>query len=365
MPLVPNYISTLQPYKAGKPISEVQKEFGLKEVIKLASNENPLGVSPLAIEEAKKVLNDINFYPDGGIKLREILAEKENVKLENVIVGSGSESIMGNIIRTFLCDDEECLTTEFPFIGFRVLVQTRGVKIKYVPYKNWQYDLEKIANAINEKTKIIYLANPNNPTGTFFTKEEFDNFYKKVPQNILIILDEAYFEYAQNNINYPNSMFYRYDNVITLRTFSKAYGLAGIRIGYGFAHDELIKNLLKVKLPFEPSSIASASGIGALKDIEFLEKTIQLNHEGIKFLTSSLREIKLNVVNSVANFAFLNFDSEKKVNFIFQKLLEKGIIVRPLSGFGLSNCMRVSTGTMEQNEKFVYELKNIISKNNF
>src|SRR5690242_629774 len=176
---------------------------------------------------------------------------------------------MSNIIRAFLCDEDEVLTTEAAFIGFQVLAKSRGVKYHTVPYKDWCYDLPALAAQINQNTKIIYLANPNNPTGTIFTRHEFDDFYRPVPERVLIILDEAYFEYAKDNPRYPDSMHYRYDNVITLRTFSKVYGLAGVRIGYGFAHEELIANLLKVKLPFEPARWRRRRGLRRSKTRRF------------------------------------------------------------------------------------------------
>ena len=254
MPLVPPYIESLRPYEPGRSIDEVRRAYGLTNVAKLASNENPLGPSPLAIEAVRRQLGGLHLYPNGGLDLRRTLAEQFDLKPENVIAGSGSEGIMSNIIRTFLCDDDEVLTTDAAFIGFQVLARSRGVRYRTVPYRDWHYDLPALAARITEKTKIVYLANPNNPTGTIFTRQEFDSFYRHVPERVLIILDEAYFEYAKDNPRYPDSMHYRYDNVITLRTFSKIYGLAGIRIGYGFAHEELIANLLKVKLPFEPST---------------------------------------------------------------------------------------------------------------
>src|ERR1022692_4599164 len=239
VPLVPPYIESLRPYEAGRTIESVRKQYGLTHVAKLGSNENPLGASPKAMEAITRASNGLNRYPNGGLDLREVLAREYDVKVENVIAGSGSEGIMSNIIRAFLCDDDEVLTTDAAFIGFQVLARSRGVKYRTVPYRDWHYDLPALAAQITENTKIIYLANPNNPTGTIFTRQEFDSFYRHVPERVLIILDEAYFEYAQDNPRYPDSMHYRYDNVITLRTFSKIYGLAGVRIGYGFAHEDL------------------------------------------------------------------------------------------------------------------------------
>jgi histidinol-phosphate aminotransferase len=353
MPLVPPYIESLRPYEPGRSIKEVEREYGLTSVAKLASNENPLGASPLALREINRFAPTLNIYPNGGLDLRRVLAEKFDLKIENVIAGSGSEGIMSNIIRTFLSDEDEVLTTEAAFIGFQVLAKSRGVTYRTVPYRDWHYDLAALAREINERTKIVYLANPNNPTGTIFTKQEFDTFYRHVPERVLIILDEAYFEYAKDNPRYPDSMHYRYDNVITLRTFSKIYGLAGIRIGYGFAHEELITNLLKVKLPFEPSTLAQAAGIGALSDKEFLHRSLELNARGLQLLTSSLRELGFTVVPSEANFVMVVLSSEEQAAALTTDLLKKGVIVRPLKAFGLPHCVRISTGTDQENHRCV------------
>lgn len=349
VPLVPPNIEALRPYEAGRTIESVRQQYGLARIAKLASNENPLGASPKAIEAMSKTLNGLNLYPDGGLRLREVLAAQFDLKVENVIAGSGSEGIMSNIIRAFLCDEDEVLTTEAAFIGFQVLARSRGVKYRTVPYLDWHYDLPALAAAINEHTKIIYLANPNNPTGTIFTRQQFDQFYQHVPERVLIILDEAYFEYAQDNPRYPDSMHYRYDNVITLRTFSKAYGLAGARIGYGFAHEELIRNLLKVKLPFEPSTPAQAAGIAALSDKEFLHRSLELNARGLRFLSEGLRDLGLPLAPSEANFVMIDMASEGEAMRVFEELLSQGVVVRPLKAFGLPRCLRVSTGTDEDN----------------
>lgn len=353
MALVPSYIESLRPYEPGRSIDEVQREFGLKRISKLASNENPLGPSQLAVDAIAHALNSLNLYPSGGLELRRVLAEKFDVKVENVIAGNGSESIMSSIIRTFLCDEDEVLTTEAAFIGFQVVAKSRGVKYRTVPYRDWRYDLQALAAAINDHTKIVYLANPNNPTGTIFSKHEFDEFYKHVPERVLIILDEAYFEYAKDNPRYPDSMHYRYDNVITLRTFSKIYGLAGVRIGYGFAHETLIANLLKVKLPFEPSTLAEAAGIAALRDKEFLHRSLELNARGLHLLTRCLREMGMTVVPSEANFIMLVLGRAEQASQMVRDLLMQGVIVRPLGSFGLPNCIRISTGTDEDNQRCI------------
>jgi len=347
MPLVPAYIAALQPYEAGRTLESVRRQYGLSRIVKLASNENPLGASPLAIEAMRRSLDCLNQYPDGGLALREVLAREFEVKVENVIAGNGSESIMSSIIRAFLCDDDEVLTTEAAFIGFQVLAHSRGVSYRTVPYRDWHYDLPALAGQINSRTKIIYLANPNNPTGTIFTKQEFDEFYRHVPERVLIILDEAYFEYAKDNPRYPDSMHYRYDNVITLRTFSKVYGLAGVRIGYGFAHQELIRNLLKVKLPFEPSTPAQAAGIAALSDYEFLHRSLGQNARALRCLTSGLEALGIEVVPSEANFVMLVFRDEREASRMAGDVLSQGVVVRPLKSFGLPQCLRISTGTDE------------------
>ena len=285
MPLVPDYIANLNPYQPGRNAQEVARAYNLSRVVKLGSNENPLGSSPASLEAIRQAISNLNIYPDGGLLLRQTLAREFDTKPENVIAGNGSEALISNIIRTFLCDDDEVLTTEAAFIGFQVVAKSRGTRYRTVPLTpEYSYDLAAIAAAITGKTKIIYLANPNNPTGTIFSKHEFDAFYRHVPERVLIILDEAYFEYAKDNPRYPDSMSYRYDNVITLRTFSKVYGLAGARIGYGFAHEELIANLLKVKLPFEPGSLAQAAGIAALRDRAFLHRSLETNARGMEAL---------------------------------------------------------------------------------
>ena len=363
MPLVPPYIESLRPYEAGRTIESVRRQYALTHIAKLASNENPLGTSPKAVEALQRTLGSLNLYPSGGLELREVLAEEFDLRVENVIAGSGSEGIMSTIIRAFLCDDDEVLTTEAAFIGFQVLARSRGVKYRAVPYRDWTYDLPALAAQINANTKIIYLANPNNPTGTIFTKHQFDEFYKHVPERVLIILDEAYFEYAKDNPRYPDSMHYRYDNVITLRTFSKVYGLAGARIGYGFAHDELIRNLLKVKLPFEPSATAQAAGIGALSDKEFLHRSLELNARGLCYLTEGLTDAGLTVVPSQANFVMTVLPSEKEATRIFEELLAQGVVVRPLKAFGLPNCLRISTGTDEDNRLCVDAMRRVYAAN--
>ncbi len=362
MALVPPYISSLEPYKVARSVDEIRKLYGLSRVVKLASNENPLGASPLAIAALSESLGSLNLYPTGGLRLREVLARQFGTKIENVIAGSGSEGIMSNIVRTFLGDEDEVLTADATFIGIRVLAQSRGVRYRTVPLKDWRFDLAGLAAAINERTKIVYLANPNNPTGTIFTRQEFDEFYRHVPERVLIILDEAYFEYARDNPSYPDSMHYRYDNVITLRTFSKAYGLAGVRIGYGFAHEDLIANLLKVKLPFEPSALAETAAIAALADREFLYRTLELNARGMRFVTRELNAAGIEFVPSEGNFAMTLWPDREAAENFAENLLKCGVIVRPLASFGVPNGVRISIGAGEENELLAASLQKAMQK---
>lgn len=357
--LVPPHILALKPYEPGLSAEEIRQRFGLRRVIKLASNENPLGSSPLAIEAAQRALTTMDRYPDGGLGLRRKLAERFRLKVENVIVGAGSEGIMANVVRTFLCDQDEVLTTDAAFLGFQVLARGRGVAYRTAPYRDWRYDLKALAAATNERTKLIYLANPNNPTGTFFTREAFEEFHARVPERVLIILDEAYFEFAVNEPSYPDSMHYRFDNVITLRTFSKAYGLAAARVGYGFAHENLISMLLKVKLPFEPSGVSAAAALGALDDYEFVQKTVENNARGLAFFKRELRGLGLEAVSSAANFVAVVFETDGQARDVFEQLLRRGVIVRPLAATGLPNCLRISVGTEEENEICVEALKEV------
>ena len=358
MSLVPKHIKNLSPYKPGKTINSVKKKYNLDRIIKLASNENPLGPSLKSINAALNILKNSHRYPDAsGLELRQKLATRFNVDLDNVVLGSGSEGIMSSIMRTFLRENDELISAENSFIGFKVLANASGKKIVWVPKKDYRYDLKSIVKKINKNTKIIYIANPDNPTGTYISKDEFDFFMSNVPDRVLVILDEAYFEYAENIKDYPDSMLYRYDNVITLRTFSKVHGLAGFRVGYGFAHHELINNLMKVKLPFEPSSISQEAAIAALDDTEHLNKTIELNNQEMDLMISHLNKMRLNFIPSAGNFITIVFDSRDNVINLVQYLLENGIIVRDLVGFGLPNCIRVTIGTKKENKLLINKIK--------
>ena len=327
MSLVPKHIKKLSPYKPGKTIDFVKREYNLDVIIKLASNENPLGPSMKSLNAISKMLKNSHRYPDAsGYLLRKKLAEKFNLK-----------------------------------IGFRVLANASGRKVHWVPMINYKYNLEGIVKKINTNTKIIYIANPDNPTGTYITVSQFDTFMKEVPDRVLVILDEAYFEYACSISDYPDSMVYRYDNVITLRTFSKIYGLAGLRIGYGFAHKSLIDNLMKVKLPFEPSSVSQEAALLALEDKEHIQKSIKVNLIEKERLIDVLNKIGLNYIPSIANFITIIFKNRDDVINCSNYLLANGIIIRDLIGFGFPDGIRVTIGTNEENLYFIQKLKKYIN----
>ena len=359
MPLVPKAIRDLKPYTPGKPIAEVKRELGLTRVVKLASNENPWGPSPKALAAIAAATGELHRYPDMAAReLREALARRFDVRLENVAVGSGSEGIMGTVMRTFLCDEDEILTAENTFVGFMVLARGSGNKLTLVPRRpDYRYDLAAMGEAVNEYTKIIYLANPDNPTGTIFTRDEFDAFMSKVPARCLVIYDEAYFEFTAAEPSFPDSMTYRYDNVITLRTFSKAYGLAGVRIGYGFAHDELVGNLMKVKLPFEPSLLAQVAGLAALEDEDFLRRTVTGTAAGLGTLRDGLEDAGFTVLPSHTNFLAVDGGDAARVDALCRRLLEQGVVVRPLTAFGFPSLFRVSVGTADENAAFLEALE--------
>ena len=300
----------------------------------------------------------------GSLAVLEFAATSAGSTLDvsNVVLGAGSEGIMSNIMRTFLTSGDKIISSMNSFIGFKVLADASGYEADWVPMKDYTYDLEEIANRIDTQTKIIYLANPDNPTGTYFNKKDFDSFMSKVPERVLIILDEAYYEYANHLEDYPDSMLYRYDNVITLRTFSKVYGLAGFRVGYGFAHSELISNLLKVKLPFEPSSLSQEAALAALDDHDFITSSMKLNLEEKKQMYDFLNCNKISYIKSATNFITIVFKDKDENKFFSDSLLNYGVIIRNLTPFGISNCSRVTIGTPKENKLFKESCLKIIEK---
>jgi len=351
----------LKPYIPGKPIEEVKRELGLNEVVKLASNETSIGPSPLAIEAVKNEIENINLYPESSSRLlREKLAHKLKVAKEMIIVGNGEDDIIDLIGMAFINEADEVITGEITFPAYETAVKIMGGKLISVKLKNFRFDLEEIIQRINEKTKIIFLCNPNNPTGTIVTREEVTSFIEKVPRDVIIVFDEAYYDYVEDE-NYPNSLSYVLEekNVIVLRTFSKIAGLAGIRVGYGISTPELIGYLNRVVNPFTTNRLAQVAALASLDDEEHRKKVLRSNQEGKKYLYRELKEIDLFYLPTEANFIFIDLKEDSEV--IFEKLLKKGVIIRPGKTWGCPNFIRVTIGTAYENEKFIQALKEIMS----
>lgn len=353
-PLVPFNIRDLSPYVAGKTIAEVEAEYHPAEISKLASNENRMGCSPNVKAEVIKAMQEIQDYPDPASRqLRGVLAEQNNVRPENIMIAAGSESVIAILCRTFFLNHEEAITADATFVGFFVQANIRGITLKKVPVtSDYRYDLDAMADTISERTKMIYIANPNNPTGTYVTDTEFERFMRRVPDDVLVVMDEAYFEFASEIADYPHSLDYDYDNVITLRTFSKAYGLAGFRIGYAIASQEIISNMMKTKLTFEPTMPAQAAALAALGDQQFLKKTKDTVEEGKKRLYQFFEKHQVSYVPSISNSVMMILPDEQQARDFTQAMLEEGVILRRINAFGLPNCIRITIGRKKEMEHF-------------
>jgi len=322
----------------------------------MASNENPLGPSPKAVEAMKQALPEVNLYPDGNAYyLKKVLAIHLRVGEGNIILGNGSDEIIRVIVETFLNEGEEAIMGEPAFLIYRLAVKIMKGQSRLVPLKDFTHDLEAMARAINERTKLIFIANPNNPTGTMVTVEEVDSFMKEVPEDVIVIFDEAYYEYIERD-DFPRTIDYLKENrnVITLRTFSKIYGLAGLRIGYGVAGEELIRGMNRVRQPFNTNSLAQVAALAALGDQGHVKKSREANRDGKTFLYEELDKLKISYVPSEANFILVGVNEDGKV--ISHKLMQEGIIVRPMGMYNLPDFIRVTVGTEEQNKKFIKAL---------
>ncbi|HLW81722.1 MAG TPA: histidinol-phosphate transaminase [Candidatus Acidoferrales bacterium] len=359
-PQIPQYIEEIDSYIPGKPIEEVERELGLVAV-KLASNENPLGPSPLAVEAARRALAEAHRYPDGGsYYLREALAARLNVPREKIIIGSGSTDVIHLAAQVLLAPGDSAVTSEGSFPLYYVAIEKMGARRIAVPLKNYGFDLEGIARAIEKDTKIIYIANPNNPTGAVFDADAFDAFLKKVPEDVLVVLDEAYYDYVEMK-NYSRSLdlVRAGKNVLVLRTFSKVYGLAGLRVGYGIGPVELIEAMDKIRLPFPASGVAQAAAQAALDDDEHVQRSLETNREGLKQLENGLREIGVKFAPSVTNFILVEVGGD--ADALAEELLRNGVIVRPMAWMGFPHAIRVTVGTREENQKFLTALQQVKS----
>jgi histidinol-phosphate aminotransferase len=356
---VPEYIRTLIPYAPGKPIEEVEREIGIFNSIKLASNENSLGPSPLALDAMREKLAQLHLYPDGDcFYLKRGLAAKLNVTPEQLIFGNGSNEIIELAIRTFMRPGDEAVMARQAFVVYKLIVQAVGGISQEVPLRNFTHDLEAIGAAISARTRIVFLANPNNPTGTIFRKAAWENFLKQIRSDVLIIVDEAYFEYVEA-ADYPNSLDYHQQGktLLTLRTFSKLYGLAGLRIGYGIADKEIISLMHRVRQPFNVNAPAQWGALAALDDREHVRRSLENNRQGLKYLTAEFARLGIEYVPSHANFILLRVGKGEDV---FNRLLAQGIIVRPMAGYQFPEYLRVTIGTMDENRKFIDGLRKAV-----
>ncbi|MEK9887556.1 MAG: histidinol-phosphate transaminase [Gammaproteobacteria bacterium] len=348
-------ILSLTPYQGGRPISEIQREYGLSNVIKLASNENPLGVSKKVQEAIKSAITQIGRYPDGnGYYLKDALAKKLSVSAKSITLGNGSNDILELIPRAYVCSkDDEVIFSQYAFVVYPLVTKAIGAKAIVTPANDFGHDLNAMYEAITDKTKVIFIANPNNPTGTLLSNEEIYNFLKKVSNEIIVVLDQAYIEYLDVEDVYIDWLK-DFPNLVITRSFSKAYGLAGLRVGYSISSEEIADYLNRIRQPFNVNLIAQEAAIAALSDSDFLAESVKVNSDGLMQLEEGFRSLGLKFIKSHANFISVKVSNSMELN---QKLLEKGIIVRPVE---MKDYLRISVGTYAENAKFLEVLKEII-----
>ena len=350
---IPDYIRSIRPYKPGKPIEELEREYGVSGSVKLASNENPMGPSPAAVAAMKDAMEKLHRYPDGrGYELVQKLSAHLDVPAESIVLGNGSDEIIGMITRIFLAPGDEAIMTDPSFLMYDIMVRSCGADPVFVPLKSLFVDLDAIAGQVTDKTRIIFLNNPVNPTGTIITKRDFKAFLDKIPEDVAVVLDEAYIEFVKDpecldGIGYTAGS----RPVAVLRTFSKAYGLAGIRIGYGVMPPEMAELVHRVRQPFNCSAPAQAAAVASLADAEFLERSVALNSEQRELLRAGLEGLGYRPLPSAGNF--LTFDAGPEAANLNEQLLRRGVIVRPVDAYQLPNHLRVSVGTPAENRAFL------------
>ena len=356
------HLSRAFPYPAGRPIEEVEREFGLRNVIKLASNENPLGPSPRAVVAMRKALATAHLYPDGGgFYLRQALAthlrrgfggQELGVEIDNIILGTGSNEIIEFLYHAFVGPGDEVVAGDRAFVIYSIMAKMFQARCVEVPFKGHTHDLRAMLAAITPKTKLVFVANPNNPTGTRVTNAELDEFIRRLPAHVIAVLDEAYIEFLDDA---PPSIEYAMKgNVVLLRTFSKIVGLAGLRIGYGVAQKECIALLQRVRQPFNVNAVDQAGALAALGDAAHIRKTKALTRRGLAYLYREFKKLKLEFVPSCANFVLVNVGDGDE---IFRALQRRGVIVRPMRGYKMPAWVRVTVGTMDENRRFIGALK--------
>ncbi|MDT3669618.1 MAG: histidinol-phosphate transaminase [Aromatoleum sp.] len=358
----PEYIRRISPYEPGKPIGELAREMGIPEagIVKLASNENPLGMSSLAKEAAAAALVAGERYPDGNaFDLKAALCSRFGVQPDQLVIGNGSNDVLELAARAFLGAGRSAVFSQHAFAVYALSTNATGAVGIEVPAKNFGHDLQAMAAAIRPDTRIVFIANPNNPTGTFLDGAAIEAFLASVPSDVLVVLDEAYTEYLGAQQRYDSLAWLpRFPNLLVSRTMSKAYGLAGLRVGYGIGHPEVADLMNRVRQPFNVSSVALAAAVAALSDVEFLERTADLNSRGMAQITEALAELSLEWIPSAGNFLAFKVGDAAAVN---RALLQQGVIVRPIAGYGLPEWLRVSIGLPEENARFIAALRQALS----
>ena len=363
--LVPERIRALGGYVPGKPIKQAEAECGVK-CIKMASNENPFGPSPRAMEAMQAATHDVHLYPDNEVtELKTRLAEMNGLKPDQVMITAGSTTFLDIIARTLLAPGLNAITCERSFIVYPIVTRAAGAEFRQVPLKNDTFDLDAIADAIDSNTRVVFIANPNNPTGTIVTAEEIDRFLARIPDHVCVVLDEAYYDFAtyfagERQVNYSHSLDYvrQERNVVVLRTFSKAHGLAAVRVGYGFGPAELLGYFARLRTAFMVSSLGEAAALAALEDNAHLQRALINNAEGVKWMTAKLMEMGYNPIQTWANFVCCEMGEDAAA--LAKRLQDEGIIVRPLGGpWGARTAIRVTIGTPEQNQRFLSALKKV------
>ncbi len=355
-------IKGINPYIPGKPVSELQREIGLKRISKLASNENPLGVSFQVSSAIQNELSEISRYPDGSaFYLKNELARFLDVEVNQISVGNGSNELLELVARVFAGVGDEIIYSEHAFVVYAISTQVVGATAAEVAAKNWGHDLPAMLATITPKTKIIYLANPNNPTGTLFLKDQWEKFISQVPKEVIVVLDEAYIEYVEHD-NYANGINYlkNYPNLLISRTFSKAYGLASLRIGYMIGCKEIISYINKVRMPFNVNHLAQVAAIAALHDQSFVKRSVATNQQGMIQLTDAFKNLGLQYIPSYGNFVCVAFPHHKiSVAKINEEFLKQGVILRPVANYKMPNYLRVSIGTTKEIEHFLEALNRL------
>jgi histidinol-phosphate aminotransferase len=349
-------IAALSPYVPGKPIEELQRELGLERVIKLASNENPIGPSPKALAVLNEGAATLHRYPDGGAyRLREALADRWKVSSDHIILGNGSDEILGLLARTFLAPGDEAVMADHTFVIYKMEVTAAHGKAVTIPLKQWRHDLHAMADAVTPRTRLLFVCNPNNPTGTMVSAGEVDRLLARVPEHVIVVFDEAYFEYVRSS-EFPDSMAYvkQGRNAIVLRTFSKIYGLAGLRIGYGVTTPEITNFLNRVRPPFNANSLAQRAALAAMSDDEHVAKSRAVNEAGMEQVVNGLRALGFSPIPSEANFVYVDVGQDGRK--VFEALLRQGVIIRHIEG----RMVRVTIGQTEENQVFLTALARVV-----